>query len=428
MDRPKISSMHWCTQPRTTTTIFCQTSHCKHVRFKNQPPPPPSIAQPVAQPIFMPLLANVKVASFYQKRGFVTTPSVSTAASTASNRTVVNGADQDNLSLLARLQGSPIHAPPGPRPLCTGARVPTKTQMAADQKAERLVKKQAGEEKKLAVAARKVKREAKKKEKLISATKDKAAKALAKAEELRLKLTEAINGKGLGAAAGQELAHHPQKKSRGSTGQLVAGAVTLSHSYLSPQRKGMTAKKRVSMRSPHHFSHYRTNSLLSGSLSSGFLSAGVLTIGEDSDDDKEGAASNGGILQGNQAEPCRGCQYAAPLSPEPQRWRRINCSSSGKDSASSSLDEGDSISSWGSRGGKGSRGNDKSRSHGNGDLSSGTDKVGSDLSKDKGKYEILEGIWLALTTLTSSLGLSPLIFQVIGQRIFPLHTGWMRGL
>jgi hypothetical protein len=100
--------------------------------------------------------------------------------------------------------------------------------------------------------------------------------------------------------------HHSQKKSRGLTSQSVAGAVALSHSYLSPQRKGTTAKKRVSVCSPCHFSHCLANSLSSGSLSSGSLSAKVLTISKDSDDNKEGAASDGRILWGNQVEPCRG--------------------------------------------------------------------------------------------------------------------------
>jgi hypothetical protein len=181
-----------------------------------------------------------------------------------------------------------------------------KTQMAADRKAKRLIKKQAVEEKKLTVPACKVKREAKKKEKLICTAKDEAAKAPAKAEELRLKLAEAINGGGSGAAAGQKLAHHPQKKSRGLTGQLVAGAMALSHSYLSPQRKGTTAKKRVTVRSPHHFSHCLDNSLLLGSSFSGSLSARVLTIGKDSDNDKEGSMFDSRIPWGNQAEPCRG--------------------------------------------------------------------------------------------------------------------------
>jgi hypothetical protein len=68
-DRPKFSTTCWCTQPGTTTAIFCQTSPCKHVRFKYQPPPPTSIAHPIAQPIAMPLLTNVKVASLYVHQG-----------------------------------------------------------------------------------------------------------------------------------------------------------------------------------------------------------------------------------------------------------------------------------------------------------------------------------------------------------------------
>jgi hypothetical protein len=78
---------------------------------------------------------------------------------------------------------------------------------------------------------------------------------------------------------------------------------------------------------------------------------------------------------------------------EPQRWRRINRSSSGKDSVSSLSDEGNSSSSWGSRGSKGSRGNNELMSRSDGDPSGGTDEVDSDLLKDEGKNEILEGIW-----------------------------------
>jgi hypothetical protein len=342
----------------------------------------------------MPLLASIKVTSLYQKSSFVTALSILTAASTASNGTDVDGADQNSLSLLTRLQGCLIHAPPGPCPLRTGARVPTKTQMVADQKAERLVKKQAAEEKKLAVAACKVKKESKKKEKLISAAKDKAVKVSAKAEELHLKLAGAINGRGSGAAARQELAHHPQKKSRGMTSQLVAGAMALSHSYLSPQRKGTTAKKRVSVRSPRHFSHRRANPLSSGSSTSGSLSAGVLTIGKDGDNDEEGAVSDGRIPRGNWAEPCGGHQHSAPSSPELQRWCRINRSSSGKDSASlSSEDEDNGTSSWGSRSGEGSRGDNKFMSCGNDDPPSSMDEAGSDSLEDEGKDEILDGIW-----------------------------------
>ncbi len=147
------------------------------------------------------------------------------------------------------------------------------------------------------------------------------------------------------------------------------------------------------MRSPRHFSHRRANSLSSCSSSSGSLSAGVLTIGEDSDDDEEGAAADGRIPRGNRVEPRGGHRYSAPPYPEPQRWRRINRSSSGEDSASSSSDEGDGTSSRGSRGGECSRGDDELMSRSDGDPSSGTDEAGSDSSEDKGEDEILEGIW-----------------------------------
>jgi hypothetical protein len=64
----------------------------------------------------------------------------------------------DNFLLLARLQGIPTYAPPGPGPLRTGARVPTKTQMVADRKAKRESKQKAADEKNHITAACKVKR------------------------------------------------------------------------------------------------------------------------------------------------------------------------------------------------------------------------------------------------------------------------------
>ncbi len=83
--------------------------------------------------------------------------------------------------------------PPGPRPLRTGARVSTKTQIAADCKSERELKQKVAEEKKHVAAARKVERESKRQEKLISSAEVKASKATAKAKELHLKLAKGIN-------------------------------------------------------------------------------------------------------------------------------------------------------------------------------------------------------------------------------------------
>jgi hypothetical protein len=65
--------------------------------------------------------------------------------------------------------------------------------MAADQTTMQLSKQQDAEEKKLAIATWKVESEVRKKEKVISIAKQKAARSSAKAEELGLKLAEAIH-------------------------------------------------------------------------------------------------------------------------------------------------------------------------------------------------------------------------------------------
>ena len=76
-------------------------------------------------------------------------------------------------------------SPPGPCPVCTHARAPTKTQLAADRRAAQLLEQMEVEAKRAAVAARKVERESKKRERLISVAAQKAAKASAKADDLR---------------------------------------------------------------------------------------------------------------------------------------------------------------------------------------------------------------------------------------------------
>ena len=115
----------------------------------------------------MPLLADVDVSSLTQKRGFLTSPSVSTAASTASA-----GTSADVSTALIPLRTFP---PPGPRPVRTNARAPTKTQLAADRRAAQTLKQTEAEAKRGAVAARKEERETKKRERLISVAAQKAA-------------------------------------------------------------------------------------------------------------------------------------------------------------------------------------------------------------------------------------------------------------
>ncbi len=83
----------------------------------------------------------------------------------------------------------------------------------------------------------------------------------------------------------------------------MAGAAAPSYLYLSPQRKGTTANKRLSDQSPGCFSNHRVDSSSSKSFSSRSLSKGILTIGKDSDDGKSGYQSIDRTPRGNCAEP-----------------------------------------------------------------------------------------------------------------------------
>ncbi len=104
----------------------------------------------------------------------------------------------------------------------------------------------------------------------------------------------------------QDTEHHSHKKSRGVGSQSVAGVAVLSHSYLSPQRKGTTANKRLSVRFPGRFSDHQAEFLSSNSSSSGSLSKGVLTIGDDSEDGESRYHPVNRTLRGNSAELHRG--------------------------------------------------------------------------------------------------------------------------
>ncbi len=222
----------------------------------------------------MPLFLDVDVPNALEKRGFITAPSVTTAVSTASLLTSEEVAAEDHSSLLARLHSAPIFAPPGPRPLRTGARAPTKMQMMAKQKADKDAKAKAVEEKKLLAITHEKEMKAKQQEKLI---------LMAKAK-VHLKLKEAIKAS---TGVDDEISPsfnmvHSHKKSKGSVGRFMVSPVAQSHQYLSPQRKDTTANKRVSVQSPTHFPSDTVT--LSGSLESDSLSDGILTIGSESDD------------------------------------------------------------------------------------------------------------------------------------------------
>ena len=100
----------------------------------------------------------------------------------------------DDDALLASLQGQPIHAAPGRRPVRTGTRQMTKTQLAVIHKDEKAVKAKAAEDKKLAIATRKIEKETKKQERAIATAETRAAKAVAKADQICLKLAKATKG------------------------------------------------------------------------------------------------------------------------------------------------------------------------------------------------------------------------------------------
>ena len=97
-----------------------------------------------------------------------------------------------NTELLASLQSTPIHAPPGARPFCTGTHSLTKTQLAAKRKVKKEAKAKLAEDKEITIAVRKVKREAKKQERAILMADSKAAKGSAKADNMCVKLANKI--------------------------------------------------------------------------------------------------------------------------------------------------------------------------------------------------------------------------------------------
>jgi hypothetical protein len=288
----------------------------------------------------MPLSLPVEVALVLEKCGAITAPSVSTAASTVSPMTTKGV--EDDFDLLACLQGIPIHAPPGPRPTRTGARAPTKTQIMLDWKSERDAKAKDADEKKALTAAHKAELKARQQAMRILEAETKAAKAVAKTDNLRLKLEEAVktSAEALANIPTAKMAHS-HKRSKGSTGGSTVSLVALFYAYRSPQRKGST-DKRVSVQLPRQFPA-DTLSSSESSASSVALSEGVLTIGRDSDD-KESNVEVADIVDGIHAKPRGGHHYGSP----PQCGRTtsslgLSCSSRNGDSVSILSMEEDSV-------------------------------------------------------------------------------------
>jgi hypothetical protein len=116
-------------------------------------------------------------------------PSVLTTSNVLSTN-ISGAALKGSDSKLEGFINSQTFAPPGVCPLRTGKTL-TKTQAAAERKAEKEAKVRETEGKKLAVAARRANAKNKEQERLTTAAKTKAQKAVANANELRKKLDDA---------------------------------------------------------------------------------------------------------------------------------------------------------------------------------------------------------------------------------------------
>jgi hypothetical protein len=143
-----------------------------------------------------------------------------------------------------------IHAPPGPRTNRFPGKTPTKTKIAMEPKAAKEMKKKEAKDKKAAAATHKSVSLAKKQEKMVSSAKAKASTAAAKAETLRNKLAEVMK-----AAFFVPEAAHLHTKIKGMPGIAPTNSPPAHTLVLSPQRKPMSAKKRVSVQSTLHSSH-----------------------------------------------------------------------------------------------------------------------------------------------------------------------------
>jgi hypothetical protein len=135
----------------------------------------------------MPVLATLDLSPGSALAKMGTLPSVSTLVTSLSTRTGGNLFLND-YKLLAMLQGTPLHTPPGPCLTRAITCVLTKMQPAAKWKAAKDIKVKEAAEKKLAAAAKK----ADKQQRLIVNAKARATKAAAKAEDLCLKLARPI--------------------------------------------------------------------------------------------------------------------------------------------------------------------------------------------------------------------------------------------
>ena len=121
-DRSPIFTVFWHTQQCTTDSIACIHCSQRHVHFK------PLTTMPTTTILELsPALATAK-------KGKISVSGHSTATSVTSFTTTSNNViTKEDCALLAMLQKRAIHAPPGPRPACTGTCGVTITQRHADE-------------------------------------------------------------------------------------------------------------------------------------------------------------------------------------------------------------------------------------------------------------------------------------------------------
>jgi hypothetical protein len=249
----------------------------------------------------------------------------STATSVTSFSTTSRGIlPQYNYALIAKLQGLPIHTPPGPCPIHASTRPLTKTKLHTKRKAKKEVKAKAAKDRTLAVAAKHAESLARKQEKQelqLSAAEAKAAKAVAKSDELR-----AVAAK-TSVLTTEPVTPHLHKKSKGiARAPSPCSAGSLIHQQ-SPQQKTIFANKRVSVHSPLCFPVSQQTTpgellLPEGSYSSD-SSGDILVISNDTSGDTNNdnkpislisTSCRDIIFPNKRSVACGGCCYGSPLS------------------------------------------------------------------------------------------------------------------
>jgi hypothetical protein len=314
-------------------TMCCHTTHTLHHKtasfVQQHSPRKHTCFKPTSSFATMPLSSFLNLSSAEATAKSRTIPASGLSIATSATGHSTNSSavvSHDKFALLFKLRGIPIHAPPGPGPLCTGAWSITKTQLQIKHRATKEAKVKAAEDKKLAIAGRRTEAQAKKQErqeKLISSAKARAAKAVAKADELHIKLAETTKTPASLHGPGASTPHSHKKSKRNAVipSPCSGGPPVFQQS---PQRKTTSANKRVSVYSPlrlpvPQLSTAGEDLSAKGSNSLDSNDDDVLLVGKDlsesSGRDSLINTSCRDILYcKRRAEPHGGCRYASPAA------------------------------------------------------------------------------------------------------------------